>query len=130
MCGSVIYHGPKPSLLLSSNLHETSSESIIITNFTISTRGTTHSRTEELQITSKDNRKIIMTRASGSATRVHYEGSSCNFVIFGTSQEMVSKWKKDHSLPLAEVVDSYHVFTTYVYSLFALYSSSGWLWYP
>ena len=55
-----------------------------------------------------------MTRGDKPATRVHYKGDHNDFVIFAESPEIVCRWKKDRSIPLMEVVDSFHVFTTYV----------------
>lgn len=55
-----------------------------------------------------------MTRGDKPATRVHYKGNGNDFVIFAESPDIVHRWKKDRSVPLMEVVDSFHVFTTYV----------------
>jgi len=58
-------------------------------------------------------RTFNMTRGDKPATRVHYKGDHNDFVIFAESPEIVCRWKRDRSIPLMEVVDSFHVFTTY-----------------
>ena len=45
-------------------------------------------------------------------TKVHFQGKDDDFVIFAESVEAVQNWKKDKSVPLVQVVDSYKVFTT------------------
>ncbi|KAF8457306.1 hypothetical protein BGX38DRAFT_1266054 [Terfezia claveryi] len=56
-----------------------------------------------------------MTRGDKPATHVHYKGNHNDYVIFAESPEIVCRWKKDKSVPLTEVVDSFHIFTTYVH---------------
>ncbi|KAF8427541.1 ribosome maturation protein [Tirmania nivea] len=53
-----------------------------------------------------------MTRGDKPTTRVHYKGDHNDFVIFAESPEIVCRWKKDRSIPLMEVVDGFHIFTT------------------
>ncbi|RPB20829.1 DUF1960-domain-containing protein [Terfezia boudieri ATCC MYA-4762] len=53
-----------------------------------------------------------MTRGDKPATHIHYKGDYNDFVIFAESPEIVGRWKKDKSVPLMEVVDSFHIFTT------------------
>ncbi|KAF8444259.1 ribosome maturation protein [Kalaharituber pfeilii] len=51
-------------------------------------------------------------RRTEQSTRVHYKGSSEDFVIFAESPEQVKKWRNDKTLPLAEVLNGFHIFTT------------------
>lgn len=51
-------------------------------------------------------------RAEESQTRVHYKGESADFIVFVESAEQVNKWRSDKSIPLAQVVNSFHIFNT------------------
>lgn len=45
--------------------------------------------------------------------RVHYKGDSDDFIVFAENAQAVQDWKKDRSIPLAQVVDSFKVFVTH-----------------
>jgi hypothetical protein len=54
-----------------------------------------------------------MPRANEQQTKVHYKGSEDDFVIFVDSVKAVQDWKKDSSVPLAQVVSGWKVFVTH-----------------
>ncbi|KAL7271249.1 hypothetical protein RUND412_006017 [Rhizina undulata] len=54
-----------------------------------------------------------MTRGNVELTRVFYKGTHENFVIFVESEEDLKRWKKDSSIPLAQVVRGFKVFITH-----------------
>ena len=56
-----------------------------------------------------------MTRGDVTHTKVHYKGSNENFVIFVDSVDDFKKWQGDKSIPIAQVVSSFKVFTTHGY---------------
>lgn len=55
-----------------------------------------------------------MTRADVNRTKVHYRGSTEDFIVFLDSAEDYQKWLADRSVPLTQVVSSFKVFTTRV----------------
>jgi len=57
-----------------------------------------------------------MTKADDYRTKVHYKGSSEDFIVFVESIENFRKWKTDKTVPLVEVVDSFDVFLTHKYA--------------
>jgi len=54
-----------------------------------------------------------MTKADDYRTKVHYKGSSEDFIVFIESVENLQKWKSDKTVPLIDVVDSFDVFLTH-----------------
>ena len=55
-----------------------------------------------------------MTRADVTRTKVHYKSPSGeDFVVMVDSAEDYQKWSSDKSIPLAQVVSSFQVFTTH-----------------
>jgi len=54
-----------------------------------------------------------MPRGNDQQTKVHYKGTDDDFIIFVESAEAVENWKKDSSIPLAQVVDGWKVFVTH-----------------
>lgn len=54
-----------------------------------------------------------MPRGNGPVTKCHYSGNSEDFIVFVESAEDVEKWKKDSSIPLAQVVDSFKIMITH-----------------
>jgi len=54
-----------------------------------------------------------MPRGNGPQTKVHYSGSSDDYVIFVDSAAAVKDWRKDRSVPLAQVVSGWRVFCTH-----------------
>ncbi|KAK4158474.1 ribosome maturation protein [Chaetomidium leptoderma] len=53
-----------------------------------------------------------MTRGDVTHVKVHYKGADEDFVVFLDSVEDYQKWLSDKSVPLAQVVSSFKVFTT------------------
>ncbi|KAH0542150.1 hypothetical protein FGG08_003450 [Glutinoglossum americanum] len=54
-----------------------------------------------------------MPRGNGPQTKVHYPGADDDYVIFVDSSAMVRDWKKDKSIPLAQVVSGWKIFCTH-----------------
>ncbi|KAK1769715.1 SDO1-like protein [Phialemonium atrogriseum] len=53
-----------------------------------------------------------MARGETTQTKVHFKGSNDDFVVFLESEEQYNKWQKDRSIPLAQVVSAFKIFTT------------------
>lgn len=54
-----------------------------------------------------------MPRGNASQTKMHLKGNDEDFVIFVDSKEAVQEWKKDKSIPLAQVVSGWKIFVTH-----------------
>ncbi|KAH0606818.1 uncharacterized protein H6S33_003652 [Morchella sextelata] len=54
-----------------------------------------------------------MPRGNAQQTKVVYKGKSDDFVVYVDSIEDLQKWKKDSSIPLAQVVNGWKVFCTH-----------------
>lgn len=54
-----------------------------------------------------------MTRGNTEQVKVHHKGKSEDFIIFVESAEAVQNWKKDSSIPLAQVVNGWKIFVTH-----------------
>lgn len=54
-----------------------------------------------------------MPRGNASQVKVHYHGKEDDFVIFVDDIGSVEKWKKDRSIPLAQVVSGFKIFVTH-----------------
>ncbi|KAI9806401.1 MAG: hypothetical protein M1833_003588 [Piccolia ochrophora] len=54
-----------------------------------------------------------MPRGNSAQTKVHFAGKEEDFVIFVDDAEAVRNWKKDKSIPLAQVVSGWKVFVTH-----------------
>jgi hypothetical protein len=54
-----------------------------------------------------------MVRGEGTQTKVHFKGKEDDFIVFADSAEDVRKWRKDKSVPLAQVVNSFKIFVTH-----------------
>jgi len=54
-----------------------------------------------------------MPRGNDAQTRVHFKGQEDDFIIFVESAQAVQDWKKDSSIPLAQVVNGWKVFVTH-----------------
>jgi len=57
--------------------------------------------------------QIIMPRGEGTQSKVHFKGKEDDFIVFVDSVEDVKKWKRDKSIPLAQVVNSFKIFVTH-----------------
>jgi len=54
-----------------------------------------------------------MPRGNGPVTKVFLKGQTDDFIVFVESAEDVAKWKKDQSIPLAQVVNSFKIMLTH-----------------
>lgn len=54
-----------------------------------------------------------MPRGNDSQTKVHYAGKEDDYIVFVDSSDAVAEWKKDSSVPLAQVVSGWKVFVTH-----------------
>ena len=54
-------------------------------------------------------------RGNAQQTIVHYKGSTEDFIVFAESAQAVEEWKKDKSVPLAQVVNGFKIFVTHKY---------------
>ena len=52
-------------------------------------------------------------RGNAITSKVHYQGKDEDFIVFVESREAVQNWKKDKSVPLAQVVAGWKVFVTH-----------------
>jgi len=53
-----------------------------------------------------------MTRGGAHQTKVHFKGTDEDFIVFVDDIDIARKWRKDKSIPLAEVVSSFSVYHT------------------
>ncbi|KJX94629.1 shwachman-bodian-diamond syndrome protein [Zymoseptoria brevis] len=51
-------------------------------------------------------------KGNASEVKVHYKGNNDDFIVIVDSVQAVKDWKKDSSVPLAQVVSSFKVFVT------------------
>lgn len=54
-----------------------------------------------------------MPRGNASQSKVHYQGKDEDFVIMVDDVKSVQDWKKDRSIPLAQVVSGFKIFVTH-----------------
>ncbi|KAE8162174.1 ribosome maturation protein [Aspergillus tamarii] len=54
-----------------------------------------------------------MPRANEPTAKVFYKGSSEDFVVFVDGIEILNNWRKDRSIPLADVVNGFKIFVTH-----------------
>ena len=54
-----------------------------------------------------------MPRGNAAVTKVFYKGSDEDFIVFVDSADDLSAWKKDSSIPLAQVVNSFKIMITH-----------------
>ncbi|RPB04513.1 DUF1960-domain-containing protein [Choiromyces venosus 120613-1] len=66
-----------------------------------------------------------MTRGNGEQTKVVYKGKNEDFIVFIDSIENLNKWKKDTSIPLVDVVDSFKVFCTHKHGAQGILDEAG-----
>ena len=53
-----------------------------------------------------------MTRGNAHQSKVHYQGKEEDYVIFVDDVKAVQDWKKDRSIPLAQVLSGFKIFVT------------------
>jgi len=54
-----------------------------------------------------------MARGGTVQSKVHYKGTSDDFLVFVDDIEAYKKWLGDKSVPLVEVISSFKVFVTH-----------------
>lgn len=54
-----------------------------------------------------------MPRGNGPVTKVFFKGKTDDFIVFIESPEDLEAWKKDRSIPLAQVVNSFKIMLTH-----------------
>lgn len=52
-------------------------------------------------------------RGNAPVTKVHVQGKSDDFIIFADSAKAVEEWKKDSSIPMAQVVSGFKIFVSH-----------------
>jgi hypothetical protein len=53
-----------------------------------------------------------MPRGNAQIAKVHYKGSTDDFIVFVDSADDLKAWKEDKSIPLAQVVGSFKIMVT------------------
>ncbi|PWW75043.1 DUF1960-domain-containing protein [Tuber magnatum] len=66
-----------------------------------------------------------MPRGNGEQTKVVYKGKNEDFIVFIESVETLNKWKKDPSVRLLDVVDSFKVFCTHKHGAQGILDEAG-----
>ncbi|GAB7366161.1 hypothetical protein MBLNU230_g7723t1 [Neophaeotheca triangularis] len=54
-----------------------------------------------------------MTRGNAAQTKVHHKGNTEDFIVFVESAAELEAWKKDKTVPLAQVVSGWKIFVTH-----------------
>ncbi|KAB8078495.1 DUF1960-domain-containing protein [Aspergillus leporis] len=54
-----------------------------------------------------------MTRGNKRQSKVIYKGQTEDFVIMVEDTAAVQSWRRDHSIPLAQVLDGWKIFTSH-----------------
>ncbi|QIW97748.1 hypothetical protein AMS68_003266 [Peltaster fructicola] len=52
-------------------------------------------------------------RGDHAITKVHYHGNDDDFIVYADSAQAVQDWKKDSSIPLAQVVSGFKIFVSH-----------------
>ena len=53
-------------------------------------------------------------RGNDAVTKCHYKGSNEDFIVMVESANAVKEWKADRSIPIAQVVDGFKVFVSFI----------------
>lgn len=61
-----------------------------------------------------------MPRGGANQTKIHYKGKVDDFIIFVDDAKAAKDWLSDSSIPLAQVVSSFQIFTTDKYVVHCL----------
>lgn len=57
---------------------------------------------------------IFMPRGEGVQNKVHLKGKTNDFIVFVEGKKELDQWREDHgSIPLAQVVNGWKVFTSH-----------------
>lgn len=67
----------------------------------------------KLQISNNSPIKSSTMRGNDAQIKCHYQGNEDDFIILVDSAQAVQDWKKDSSIPLAQVVSGWKVFVTH-----------------
>lgn len=62
-----------------------------------------------------------MTRGNAQLSKVHFQGKEEDFIVYVDNAEAHENWKKDRSIPLAQVLNGFKIFVTHKYVLFSLF---------
>ena len=54
-----------------------------------------------------------MTRGNAHQSKVHFQGKEEDFIVYVDNAESLNNWKKDRSIPLAQVVNGFKIFVTH-----------------
>ena len=57
-----------------------------------------------------------MPRGNAQQSKVHYKGKSEDFIVLVDDAKAVEDWKKDRSIPLAQVVSGFKILVTHKYA--------------
>lgn len=57
--------------------------------------------------------ETTMPRGNVNVTKVHYKGKDEDFIVFVDSADDLKAWKKDSSIPLAQVASSFKIMITH-----------------
>ncbi|KAK4503550.1 hypothetical protein PRZ48_004465 [Zasmidium cellare] len=52
-------------------------------------------------------------RGNDPQVKVHYKGADDDYIVYVDSKQAVEDWKKDSSVPLAQVVSGFKIFVTH-----------------
>jgi hypothetical protein len=61
-----------------------------------------------------------MPRGNVAVYKVFYKGKNDDYIVFVEDAATVRNWKKDHSIPLAQVVNGWKIFVTHRWVVFTL----------
>ncbi|OGM50067.1 RNA binding protein [Aspergillus bombycis] len=54
-----------------------------------------------------------MPRANEPTAKVFYKGAAEDFIVFVDDIQVLNNWRKDRSIPLADVVNGFKIFVTH-----------------
>lgn len=54
-----------------------------------------------------------MPRANDPSSKLFYKGRSDDFIVFVDDLDTLNKWRRDRTIPLANVVNGWKIFTTH-----------------
>ncbi|KAK4230516.1 ribosome maturation protein [Podospora fimiseda] len=66
-----------------------------------------------------------MARGDVTHTKLHYKGANEDFIVMVDSVDDYQKWRTDKSVPLAQVVSSFKVFTTHKQGAQGIYEGAS-----
>ena len=54
-----------------------------------------------------------MTKGGATQVKVHFKGKDDDFLVFVDDVETFNKWKTDSTVPMAQFVSAFKIFTTH-----------------